>query len=580
MLFSHLVSYFGRLEGTSKRLEMFSILADLLKEAEPSEIDKIVYLLQGDLLPPFHGLNLGMSEKYLLRVISKSTQIDLPTITEAYQRIGDIGKTAEQYAVAHGENRGGGLTVEAVYQAAYALAKMSGEGSVDQKIDTLATLFSSLSATEAKYAARFIAGKLRLGVGDATLLEALALSRGDRAYRAALDRAYNRISDMGLLAKTFCQSGLPGVEAIAIRLGYPIRPALCERLASPEEITEKIGRCFVEVKYDGFRCQAHKRRDGGVTLFSRNQEQITAMFPEIVNAIKTVFTDSEIIVEGEALAFNEATGETFPFQVTLQRKRKHDVDTMTQTIPLKFFLFDLLYWNGVDYTAYAYADRRAQLISLLPKHPTLEIAKAIEVDDSKILSTFFNETVEQGYEGIVAKRSDSPYTAGARNFNWIKLKRSYKGEMTDSLDLCIVGYYSGKGHRTQFGIGTVLVAAYDPSEGRFKTVSKIGTGFSEDELVLLKTVLAEVRSADKPADVDSDIVPDVWVLPKYIVTVRSDEITRSQNHTAGRDADGVGYALRFPRVVGFIRSDKGPHDTTTTHEIVSLFNLQKRVKLE
>ncbi len=583
MEFSTLTTCFAQLEKTSKRLEMFSILADLFKAVDPIEIDKVIYLLQGELLPPFHGIVIGMAEKYLLRAIAKCADKEDVLISKEYRRIGDIGATAEQYICR--DTACCTLSVSEVYQSVYRLATMAGEGSVDQKIDCVASLFLQLSPAEVKYVARFVAGKLRLGVGDATLLEALALSKGDRRDRPMLDRAYHLTSDLGLVAKTFYTSGQEGISALSVSVGFPIRPALCERLSSPDEIIEKIGACVAEIKYDGFRCQAHKRRNAvsgqnEVMLFSRNQEQTTAMFPEIVEAIKAIFLDQDVILEGEALAVNLITGELFPFQVTLQRKRKHNIDEAAKNFPLKFFVFDLLYLNGVDYTHFSYTDRRKKLIELIPKNAVIEPASAIVIEDAPSLTRLFNETIERGLEGLVAKRKDAPYTAGARNFNWIKLKRSYKGELTDALDLCIVGYYTGYGHRTQFGIGTILVAAYDQEADRFTTVSKIGTGFSEQELVDLSARLSEIISPEKPMAVDSEIVPDVWVLPKYLVTVTADEITRSQNHTTGKDSDGIGYALRFPRVVGFIREDKGPDDATSVAEIVSLFNLQKRVKME
>ena len=576
MTFSHLVSYFEQIEATTKRLQMFSILADLFHAAQTDEIDQIIYFLKGELLPPFHGVQTGMAEKYLLRAIAKAASLPAgeDTLLEQHRLHGDIGKTAEQYIP---ERLGEEQTVSGVYQSIYQIAMMSGEGSVDQKIESLAQTFFSLSGMEAKYVARFVAGKLRLGVGDATMIEALALSHGDRAFRGALDRAYNLTSDLGLLAKMARTSGVAGVSTISVRLGYPIRPALCERAASPDEIIKRLGTCAIEIKYDGFRCQAHKKGND-VTLFSRNQERTTSMFPEIVEALKTVFEGQEIILEGEALAFNEATGESFPFQVTLQRKRKHGVLEMSQSIPLKFFIFDLFFLNGVDYTSFPYSERRKRLMALLPANPVIEMAEAIEVSDPEEVTRFFNDAIERGFEGIVAKRLESAYTAGARNFNWIKLKRSYRGELTDTLDLCIVGYFLGKGARAAFGIGTILAAAYDQATGRFKTVSKIGTGFSEIELQNLKVLLDETL-CEKPPDLDSKIVPDRWVLPKYVIQVTADEITRSRYHTAGEDESGTGYALRFPRVVSFLRLDKGPYDTTSVDEIISLFNQQRHIQI-
>lgn len=575
MQFLDLVHYFEKLEATTKRLEMFTILSELFQKSDHEEIDKIIHFSQGELLPPFHGINIGMSEKYLLRAMAKAGEADPIEIAKQYRILGDLGRTAEKYT----RGKGSGLSVGEAYQQIYDVAVMGGEGSVDRKIEAVCRIFSSVSPVEAKYVARFMAGTLRLGAGDATVLEALALSKGDRAYRKELDRAYNITSDLGLVARTLYQFGEKGVQEISVRMGYPIRPALCERLSSSEEIIEKIGRCSVEVKYDGFRCQVHKSKND-IAIFSRNQERTTPMFPEIAEAIDRIFPDQEVILEGEALAFNETTGDLLPFQVTIQRKRKHGIGAMVKSHPLKFFVFDLLYLNGEDYTRFGYAERRKKLVELITKNPVVEVSQAIETGDPKAVLKFFDASIERGLEGIVAKRLDAPYAAGSRNFNWIKLKRSYKGALSDSVDLCIVGYYAGRGHRAQFGIGTVLGAVYDPESDRFKTVSKIGTGFSEEELVRLKELLDEIASPEAPSGVDSDIIPDVWVSPKYVVAVTADEITRSPNHTAGRDADGVGYALRFPRVQGFIRADKGAKDATTVSEIVAMFDRQKHVKME
>ncbi|HZR45070.1 MAG TPA: hypothetical protein VFA47_00085, partial [Candidatus Manganitrophaceae bacterium] len=207
MKFLNLVHYFERLEATTKRLEMFAILAELFQRSEAEEIDKIIYFSQGELLPPFHGINIGMSEKYLLRAVAKAGEVDPVEIAKQYRILGDLGRTAEKYI----QGEGKGLTAEEVYRQIYDVAVMGGEGSVDRKIDAVCRIFSSVSPLEAKYVARFMAGTLRLGAGDATVLESLALSKGDRAYRRELDRAYNITSDLGLVARTLYRSGEEGV---------------------------------------------------------------------------------------------------------------------------------------------------------------------------------------------------------------------------------------------------------------------------------------------------------------------------------------------------------------------------------
>ena len=575
MTFQELSRYFERLEGTTKRLEMFTILAELFAKVSPGEIAPIIYLLQGQLLPSFRGLQMGMSEKLLVRAIALGAEREPADVAAAFKQSGDLGKTAEALLSGGGKR----LTVTAVYEELIHTAKIGGEGSVEDKVARLADVFKRVSPQEARYIARVVMGQLRLGAGDATVLEALSLAvLGDRKGKAALERAYNLCSDLGVVGERLLSKGLAGVEAIHARLGYPIRPALCERLSTTEEIIEKIGRCGVELKYDGLRLQIHKDGDR-IEVFSRNLERMTDMFPEIAEAVIRSLKAERAIVEGEALAISD-TGELLPFQVTMQRKRKHGIAAMAKDLPLRLFLFDLLDLDDEDYTTKPYAERRAKLQALLKANPVIELSHAIETDDPGELQRFFDEAVAAGQEGIVAKRLDGPYTAGARNFNWIKLKRSYKGELTDTVDVVIVGYFAGRGQRAKFGVGTVLAAVYDDQADLFKTVTKIGSGFSEEELRELKAKMDEITLEHKPARVDSLMEPDVWVEPRYVLTVNADEITRSQMHTCGKDVETPGYAMRFPRTVGFIRADKRAEDATTVAEVIKLFDLQKRVKVE
>jgi DNA ligase-1 len=572
MKFHRLVEYFERLEATAKRLEMYDILSALFKEATAEDIDKIIYMGQGQLLPPFRGLEIGMSEKLLIRAISDASNAPTKDIEELFKKTGDLGLAAERLIKGQGS-----LSVSDVYKELFDIAETGGKGSVEKKIGFLGSLLRGVSSVEAKYIARFVIGRLRLGIGDPTVLESLALSEGDRALRPALERAYNLCSDLGLIAKTLKEKGIESLRKFRVQVGYPIRMALCERLPSSEDIIKKMGRAAIEAKYDGFRCQVHK--DGGkVEVFSRNLERTTRMFPEITKAAKEHISAKTAIFEGEALAYNEATGELFPFQVTIQRKRKHGIEEIAKEYPLKFFAFELLYADGADYTERPYMERRKKLESLIKKNPVIEKAAMFETDDPKMIYEYFEKSIENGLEGVVAKRLDSPYTAGARNFNWIKLKRSYKGELADMVDVCIVGYLRGRGARAAFGLGAVLGAVYDPGTDTFKTVSKIGSGFSDEEFSKLKKMLDGISLKHKHPRVDSVMEADVWVEPRYVVTVTADEITRSPSHTAGRDKDGVGYALRFPRAVGFLRDDKNPEDANTVHEIIEMFDMQKKVK--
>ncbi len=593
MRFRDLAIFFERLEATSKRLEMFDILAELIRRTAPDDIAPIIYMSQGRLLPAFHGLEMGMSDKLLTRALAEASQTSPEEVLAHFKQSGDLGTTAETLLAGRA---GEGMTVAKVYKEFHGIAKTAGEGSVEKKLCNLTDLLAVSSPIEAKYIARFVMGRLRLGVGDATVLEALALAKlGGREFKPELERAYNLCSDLGRVGEAAGKGGLEAIGRLTVQVGYPIRMSLCERVAEPEDIIEKMAEkekgpgsrkkvpkirpCAIEPKLDGIRCQIHK--DGErVEIFSRNLERTTSMFPDIVEAVKRQVRARDIIFEGEALAFDEGTGELLPFQTTIQRKRKHEVADYAKEFPLKLFVFDLLYVDGADYTSRTYRDRRAELLRRISPGSIIEPAEAEETQDPARVRQIFEAAVARGLEGIVAKRMDSLYTAGARNFDWIKLKRNYKGELSDTVDLCVVGYFRGGGKRARFGIGTVLAAVFDPATDTFKTVSKVGTGFSDEEWVQLRERLDAVAVAHKPARVDSKMEPDVWVQPTYVITVAADEITRSPMHTCGADEQGIGYALRFPRVQGFLREDKRPEDANTVGDIIELYELQKRVKLE
>ena len=455
---------------------------------------------------------------------------------------------------------------------------MSGRGSVEAKLNGLSSLLRGVSPVQGKYIVRFTLGRLRLGIGDPTVLEALALAAGDRALKGELERAYNLCSDLALVAGTLKQQGMDGIGELHIKVGYPVRMALCERLPSAADIIEKMGEAAVEAKYDGFRCQVHK--DGEkVTIFSRNLNLMTDMFPEIVQATRGLKAES-VIFEGEALAHNEATGELYPFQVTMKRRRKHNIAEMQKDNPLRFFAFELLYLNGRDMTIEPYERRREKLVELISGSKGIEPATMFRTTDAAEIERHFEEFVETGLEGVVAKRLDMPYTAGARNFNWIKLKRSYRGELADTVDVCIVGYFRGKGQRARFGVGAVLGAVYDPGTDTFKTISKVGTGFTEQDLQELGQRLRAISLEHVHARVESRMQADVWVEPRYVIEVTADEITRSPLHTAGQQDDGMGYALRFPRAVDPLRDDKRPEDANTVAEVIAMAGAQKQIKVK
>ncbi len=568
---------------------MARMLGELLKGLSVPELAPVVYMVQGQLNPPFRGGEMGMSSKLVLRAVERAvSDASIPLSSrpeDLLGTLGDPGFLVEQVL----EGRSGkSLPLLTVFEELCALSEHSGEGSQDGKVRALAGLFLSLSPLSGRFVARFVVGKLRLGVGDATIVDAMAQWQGGKQSKTSIERAYNLCSDLGRVATALGQEGMEGVNSLSPIPGFPIRMALCERLSSGEEIFDKIGVCAVESKYDGFRCQVHS--DGSrVQVFSRNLEETTSMFPEIVEATRILFGNRSVIFEGEALGYNADTGGFHPFQVTITRKRKHNVLEKSLEIPLKALVFDLMYLDGESWLEKPFQKRRKRIEELFPVHAfamdehetapagVFGTSRLIVADHPSIIDQFFDEVLEEGFEGIIAKRQDGVYTAGSRNFNWIKLKRSYKETLSDTLDLVLIGYYAGKGQRTRLGIGAVLAAAYDPERDAFVSIARIGSGLTEENWIVLREMLHASEVPDRPRSVLSEIEPEYWVEPRYVVSVRADDITRSPQHMCGREGDGEGYALRFPRMVSQVRADKGPMDATTVSEVKTLFDRQRNL---
>lgn len=614
MKFETVAEYFEKVESVSSRLAMTGLLAELFKKADSDEIDKIIYLCQGKLAPEYAGLEIGIGEKFVEGAISKISGYNKAEVHRLYKKMGDLGLVAEEVAKKKKQQAlfSEQLTLDKVFNNLLKVAKVTGAGSQDLKIKLLAELLNSAKPREAKYITRIPLGHLRLGTGDPTIMDAFAIIylselkkdkkvvkeiekglKGNKKekrqeekerklkfrVREMIEEKYNIHSDLGSIAKLLKEKGLEGLEEVKITAGIPIRPTLAERLPSSEEIVKKIGKCAVEAKYDGFRFAVHKSGND-ITIFSRRSENMTRMFPEIVEGAKKQIKAEEAIVEGEALAFNEQTSEFYPFQVTIQRKRKYEIKKMAEEFPLKLFVFDIVMRNGKNLMGLPFKERRKILEKTIKKGKVIEPTKSIITANPKEVDRFFEENIGKGLEGIIAKDLNAKYIAGARKFAWIKLKRSYKGSLEDTVDAVIIGYFKGRGQRAKFGLGALLTAVYDKGRDEFKSIAKIGSGFTEKQMVELEKSLNKIKKANKPARVTSDLEPDIWVEPKYVIEVRADEITKSPVHTAGKTKkEMAGFALRFPRMISF-RADREPEQATTVKEIIAMFKKQKRLKTE
>ena len=595
MTFRTLSEYYEKLEGTSKRLELIDILSKLFKESNSSEIGKICYLIQGRVAPFFEPIELGMAENMVAVAIARAFNKKKADVIKVYRKLGNIGLAAQElsqnseFRIQNSE-----LSVTEVFEELLKIAKFEGLGTVEKKVGTLSELLKKLDPTSVKHVVNIPLGTLRLGIGGPTVLDALSLSKNhDKSLRPILEDAYNKTSDLGFVAEMFFKKGIEAVKNTKIIVGKPVRPALAERLPSADEAVKRLGREFAaEPKLDGFRVQVHLNRrhlrgvpqaqhhlGGGeeriVQLFSRNLENTTHAFPDIVEGVINEVKAKSAILEGEAIAYNPVTSEFLPFQQTSKRRRKYKIEEMAKKLPLVMFAFDVLYLNGKDVTQKPYRERRKLLEKILSKdNKVIRLAQERVLHSSKDIIEFFNEEISEGLEGLMLKKLDSPYIAGGRGFHWVKFKRSQAGELADTVDCVILGVYTGKGKRTEFGVGGLLVGVYDEKKDEFVSISRIGTGLTDDEFRRVYEISKKLKVEHKPARVSSDITPSFWLEPKVVLEIVADEITRSPIHTAGRDKDGFGYALRFPRLVKFREKDKRAEDATTVDEIKKLYKQQ------
>jgi DNA ligase-1 len=586
--FSEVANVFEKIEATTKRLEMTSLLVDLIKETPKDEISKVVYLIQGKLYPDYVGVELGFAEKLLIKAAAEVSGKTERSVEGDYKKTGDLGLTVEKLLEKKSQAAlvRRSLTVKTVYETFDRIAKATGSGSVETKVRLLISLLNDATPLEGKFIARMAVGKLRLGVADMTILDGLAVAYGgDKVAREPIERAYNLSSDLGYVAEVVAHEGLEGIGKFKITVGRPIRPMLCERLPAAKDILEKLGgEGAAEYKYDGLRIQAHIG-PRGVQLFSRRLENITDQFPDVAKLLQSCIKAKEAIVEGECVAVDTNTGDMLPFQVISQRRgRKYEIERMSEEIPVTVFLFDTLFLDGRDLTQSPYLERRKELVKITKPSDHLVIAQQFVTNDPEKLEQLMDEAVAAGCEGLVVKSisEQSTYQAGARGWLWIKYKRSYKAEVQDTFDLVPVGAFAGRGRRAG-SYGALLMAAYNQKDDVFETLCKLGSGFTDQDLADLPKLTEKSVLKHRHPRVNSLMEPDVWFEPSIVLEVAADEITLSPLHTCGRDVirPNSGLALRFPRFTGKWRKDKSAEDATTSQEALEMYQKQlKKIESE
>lgn len=566
MLFKEFADYLERLEKISSRLEITKVLAELIEKMKPEETDKGIYLTLGSLGPDFDNKEFSMAVKMVLRSVVESCGLSKKEVEKKYKAMGDVGLLVEdldfkkdtlvKYSIAD------------VFEKLKIVADESGGGSQERKVARLTELLLTTSSVERKFIARMVLGKLRLGFSEKTIFDALSqLTSGGKTLRKELDSVFQIYPDPGYVAKVVKEKGMVGLKKIKVKTGVPVVSALCQRLNNYKEIVDKMGMVAVEKKYDGTRVQIHfNRSKNEIRTYTRNLEESSPMFPELFSMKDWIKAD-EVILDCEAVGYDPKTNKVLSFQLTITRKRKHDVTETAKSVPLRFFVFDILNLDGQSLIEKPYFERRKILAEVIRKNEVIVPDEYVKTDDALEVQKLHDRFLEEGFEGAVIKMWNGEYLPGRQGWNWVKIKEAEgtTGKLSDTLDLVILGYYLGRGKRAGFGIGAFLVGLRKGDS--WISIAKVGTGLTDEEFRNLKKRLDECEVKEKPEDylVTGMLVPDVWVEPTVVVEIAADEITKSPSHAGG-------VALRFPRLIKF-RDDKGAKEVTTWKEVEEIAKL-------
>lgn len=581
MKFSLIADTLSYMENTTKRLELTQHLVDLFKITPADIIPKVVYLLQGKLRPDHEGVEIGIAEKIAIKSLSKSSGISIKKIEDEYKDTGDFGQVASKILEQKTQTTflSQNITVERVYDTLYKIAELKGARSQDMKMKYISSLLNDATPTEGGFIAKIITSNLRLGIADYTILDALSVAyTGSKENRPALEHAYNVCSDLGKVSQAVAEKGLEALKDFQVTIFSPIRPMLAERVKSPQEAHEKMGSEFAsEYKLDGERVQVH-RQEEKIVLYSRSLENITSYYPDIVENIGKALKSDEIILEAEVVAINDGTGEFLPFQELMHRRRKYKIAQAVQEYPITVNFFDILLVDKKSCLEVPYSERRKLLEKNVTEDAFAKIMPMVLVKTDSEVEDSLENAINSGCEGIMLKQLDSPYRAGARASNWLKLKREYRNELGDSLDLVVVGAFYGRGRRTG-RYGALLLSAYDDKTDEFPSICKVGTGFTDESLDQFYQILSDKITVKKDPRIQSGLEADVWFEPETVIEIVASEITLSPIHKVAMDKirKGSGLALRFPKFTGKIRFEKTSENATNIDEIVTLYNSQKRV---
>jgi len=545
-----------KLAKITERIPKIRLIAKFLRELDEEEITPAARMLIGKVLPDWSELTLGLSWTSIIKVVKKLTGAKSRDLLEAFSKTGDPGDMArilfEKYRRRQAtliEITQEQLSILDVYKELLKIAQIRGEGSTLKKEIILTGLLNKLSPLEIKYVIKIILGEMRIGVQEGTV--EMAIAEAARVPLELIRRANMFLADIGETAKLALTRGERGLKEVKVQLFRPYKPMLADQVSSVSEALAEHGVSAFEFKLDGARVQIHKK-ENQVKIFSRRLTDVTESLPDVVEEVITKVKATEVILEGEVIAVNEE-GKPLPFQYLVRRfRRVRDVQRLVKEIPVKLYVFDVLYLNGKELFDEPYEKRWEYLEKICPKEM---LVPRIITKNPEEAENFLKEAKMNGHEGLMAKRLTSPYIPGRREKHWLKIKPYY------TLDLVIVAADWGYGRRKNW-LSDYYLAARDEETGRYLIVGKTFKGLTDAELADMTKKLLALKI--------KEVGRTVYVQPKIVVEVAFDEIQKSPKWESG-------YALRFARILR-IRWDKSPEEADTISKIRELYQKQFEMK--
>ncbi|MGP3667842.1 MAG: ATP-dependent DNA ligase [Candidatus Bathyarchaeota archaeon] len=553
MLLRTLVDVYSKVASFSEKLRKVDVVAEFLKNTPEELLSAVCYMLKGSIFPEYSSKDLDVGWSTLWGCILKAANVSEDKLVEAYNTFGDLGLAAEH--VFKVKRKVGmlsldvtPLTVEETYNTLLEIAEIKGESSLKRKQKIIVNLLGKASPEEAKFIVKIVTGEMRYGFKEGLLEESIS-----KAFTVSLDlvkRAYMVTSDIGYVAQ-LAKANPTMLEKLNIKPGIPVKHMLAETAERLENGFERYGKAFFEFKYDGARLTVHKGEDGLVKIFTRRCEDVTLSLPEIVEEVKN--TPHSFILDGEVVPFER---KPKAYQYLIRRlRRKYDVEEYAKLIPVKLYIFDLLYLDGVSLIDLPLVERRKRLEEVFSSSRYVEVSRGILTSNVEEAKKFFEEALKQGFEGLMIKDPSSKYTLGRRGLGWLK----FKGE-AETLDLVVVAVEYGHGKRAKV-LSDYTFAAKDEN-GRLIPVAKAYCGLTDKEIEEMTKLFKSITVKDEGRK--------LIVQPKIVVEVAFGEVQKSPSYPSG-------YSLRFPRIKK-IRWDKTPEEIDTINRIKEIY--EKQVKSE